>query len=84
MKSFNVLLRRGALVGALLFLTLTASLVSSLIVKDSTSIAHAGGGIEPARYSYLNVVPFSVPLLAFLFTRPWYLGRRRTGTDPQG
>ncbi len=48
MKSCNVLLRRGALVGTLLLLTLTASLASSLIVKDSTSIAHAaGGGIEP-------------------------------------
>jgi hypothetical protein len=48
MESCNVLLRRGAFVGAVLFLTLTASLASSLIVKDSTSIAHAAdGGIEP-------------------------------------
>lgn len=79
MKNFNALLRRGALVGTLLVLTLTASLVSSLMVKGSTSIAHAGGGTEPARYSFVVLLDGVLPGMITSKDAPFITSLGQTG-----
>ena len=72
----------GSTLGYTMCLNLKTSVLPPLNEALSGQIDCDSNGVQ--KVSYLDAVPFSVPLLAVLFTCPWYLGRRRTVTDPQG